>query len=57
MTLPTGMLSALERLYRENPVAVERFFLAIQKPEHTMSVGLHFANHRLQYAEFRSTAK
>ena len=55
--VPARLLAALERLYMENPGAMAQFEEMISEPPHTLSLTLHFSDHRLAYSERRETAK
>lgn len=54
---PLGMLRDLQRLYDENPVAIEAFASAIANPSHSLILSMHFNNGRLAFVERREVAK
>lgn len=54
---PSSLLATLQRLYEQNPVAMDEFAHSIARPRHTQTVSLHFTGGRLTHMEFRTTAK
>ena len=56
-TIPSGLMHDLQRLYDENPGAMQMFAGAIANPAHTQTVSLCFHGGRLQYGEYKITAK
>lgn len=50
-------LAILDRLYREEPVAMAAFFAWVREPGHTSTVSLFFRDGQLHRCERSQTAK
>ena len=55
--MPDGLMAAFQRLYEENPTAMESFVKWVSIPTHSQSVTLTFHGGRLQLARLETTSK